>query len=325
VESPPRRRHWGTFVLRIGLAGPQIVAVPRPLHETNALEFGVSWFRRGRASGLLIAGSHPKANVDGTSDVLRASNRCNVFNLSHQVLLRQLQSRPMLVIQSRALRAPVDADVVIAADDGAMCYEALTPLKRDLVDRLRRQGLRTRLVDGSPLTAGYELGCLRQGALTLGENKEMVGLWLSPSLRGKYRQQSEERLLTAQFETVGIPTVHANLFAFLSQQRIASPGTTIPDELRASVLAYLKNYDVVRLRLVRTRWSRYPVIRVIDHNSDQSFLCIAADDQSLPLVVNLTGWVGNEHRTVVSHGLDREALRHFMDSGATWLEVRQSP
>ena len=101
-ESGMPRKFWGTFVFRKGLASQNIVEVPRPLLERQSLEFGASLFVQLDASALLIGGSHPFANRDGSSDLARRSNKANAFNLVHQAFLRELGSRSMLVIQSRS-------------------------------------------------------------------------------------------------------------------------------------------------------------------------------------------------------------------------------
>ena len=90
-------RGWGTYVFRFGTPGSHVIQVPRPLYERNAYEFAITLFDRMTATGLFLAGAHPAANVDGSADIIRLSNKVNMFNLVHQVCLREWGPRPMMV------------------------------------------------------------------------------------------------------------------------------------------------------------------------------------------------------------------------------------
>jgi len=308
------------------MAKSYVIEVPRPLYETHSFEFGLSLFQRHEAAALLLAGAHSQANSDDSSDVARLANRANVFNLVHEVLLRQWGLRPMVIVQSRAISAPVDADVVIATDDGGSDFTQLSILKRDIASQLELDGMRIRYVDGSEHISGYELGNqLQTATLSLALNKELISLWLSPSLRTKYRQSMDNRLLLAQFETVGIPTVEADLYSYLSGRDDKPSFASLPDELRNSVEQYLRNYDIVSLRQITRQWHLSHLTRVIDHDSGQSFLLIAARLGAVPHVVNLTGWLGDAQRVVLIDGLTPELVQEFVESKSRWLEVRGAP
>ncbi|MCA9150931.1 MAG: hypothetical protein KDA92_16580, partial [Planctomycetales bacterium] len=212
-EELPRQRHWGTYVFRAGLESPYVVEVPRPLYEQQTFQFGISLFEHPRSSVLMIAGAHPFANPNGTADVMRLANKVCLFHLVRQVLLREFPVEPMLLMQSRAIQAPIDADVVIGTDDGTSSYEQSGPLVRGVVDQFKADNRRVRLVDGSELTAGYELGILLQASSLLhSENKQMVSLWISPALRRKYRDSRTLTMAAAQFSSIGIESVEMELF-----------------------------------------------------------------------------------------------------------------
>jgi len=67
----PRRKYWGTYVFRMGGTERFVIQVPRPITEINVFEFGVSLFEQLKAKALLIGGSHPLSNLDGSSDIIR--------------------------------------------------------------------------------------------------------------------------------------------------------------------------------------------------------------------------------------------------------------
>lgn len=333
-RTPPRR-HWGTYAFRLGLADPYVVEVPRPLYERHVYEYGVTLFERVPAAAILIAGAHPRANLDGSADVVRMANKLSAFNLVHQVLLRELGPRPTLIVQARAIREPLMTDVVIATADGTARAEELTPLKRKLLDVFRRDGLKCQFADGSAEIAGYELGVTLQSAsLNLTQNKELVSVWLSPSLRTMYRCQDENRLQHSQFSALGIPSIDADLYDYLAGHlaghlAAAGPQPTqceLPEQLTRDLTAYLHNRDVVGLRKLQRQWSDFRLTRLIDRDSRQAFLLISRRaGPQLPAVVNLAQPVGPELTAVVGRGLSREQVWRFIDSRATWLQLRHEP
>ena len=292
VEALPKQRHWGTYVFRAGMASPYIVEVPRPLYERQTHQFGAALLERLDAAALLIAGAHPFANADGTSDVARVANKVNAFQLTRQVLLRELASDALLVVQTRAIQAPVNADLVVATDDGTSSAEQLSPLVKQVIEQMSEDGLRVQLVDGSPETAGYELGLLLQASsLNQSINKQMITLWLSPSLRQSYRDSALLRLMEAQFDAVGIPTVEHELYDYLVSLDADTSGAELSREFVATVAKFLENGDIMHLYRLTQQWPQLRCVRLIDISTDQAFLLVQPAAGGLPAVFNLDGAV----------------------------------
>jgi hypothetical protein len=138
-----RRRFWGTYVFRMGPSGNYVVQIPRPISELNVFEFGVNLFDQLKATALLIGGSHPLANVDGSSDIIRIENKVNLFNLVNQVINRESLNQSMLLVQCRAFgnrpdRAPTDLDKIISLKQGTMTPSGFDPLMVHLVYILKK-------------------------------------------------------------------------------------------------------------------------------------------------------------------------------------------
>ncbi len=322
-ELAEPRRHWGTYVFRAGLAEPFIVEVPRPLFEAHVFEFGLSLFGRPAASALLIAGAHPQTNVDGRADVSKLSNKVNLFNLVRQVLLREMGQRPMLVMQTRAIQSVTDADVVVATDDGTSLPAHLSPLKSRLLRQFETDSLRVRFVDGKPDTAGYELGLLLQGsALRHAENKEIVSLWLSPSLRSKFRQQVDDRAMAAQFDACGISTLEGDLVELLASAAPHAKVHTLPRSFKDSIAKYIQQRDIVQLYRVKVEWPDWQMNRLIDSRTGQLFLLVAPTHEHLPAVANLAP-ATEESSSTLCNRFDREHVESYIDSRATWMEFRK--
>lgn len=224
AEPARPRRYWGTYVWRAGASQPHIVQIPHPLLEPYTLEYGIALFERLRGHALLMSGTHAKANSDGSSDVLNANHPQSLFNLVHQVMLRESQQTPMLAAQIRGFgyrpdRPMTSADMLMAFHHGISAPEALPTLGLDLFHTLKRDGLEVRFVNGSAETAGYEsTGVLQSRYMDATVNKSLVLLWLSPTIRSHYRQQSGNRSLAAQFHALRIPTLEANLSDYVLRQ-----------------------------------------------------------------------------------------------------------
>ena len=321
-----QRKGWGTFVFRPGLADPFAVEIPRPLFESRSFDFGVNLFQRPRGAALIIAGAHPRANMNGTSDISKASNKTNLFNLVRHVLLRHMSDRPFLISQARAIQAPVEADIVVATDDGATLTQNLTPLKDQLLQQLTDDELSITFVDGRKETAGYELGVLMQAtSVQVSQNKEVVSLWLSPSLRTKFRQQSENHALTAQFDACNIPTIQQKLITYLSSQyddqsanADAILSQPIPAAIRRDLELYSRNFDIVRLLSIIQNNPDWSFVRVQDPASGQSFLSISQEEGEFPTVMNVTGAISQ--RVVHLNRFDRQAIVGYIRSRALWLQ-----
>ncbi len=323
-DSP---RGWGTFVFRPGLIDEIAIEVPRPRFERRSFDFGLSLFHRPRSSALLIAGAHPRANLDGSADISQTANRTNLFNLVRHVLLRHLGDRPFLIAQARAIRAPVDADIVVATDDGSRTLEQVTHLKSRLLTRLTDDLFGVQFVTGQRETAGYELGILMQAtAIQISQNKEVMSLWLSPSLRTRFRQQSENYALSAQFHLCKIPSLEVNLLSYLLDQyatrQLTQAPAALPLQLASDLQQYVQTQDVVQLLKITRSYPQWKFTRLIDHVSGQAYLLLHRDAASFPIVLNLTGAISNQ--IVRVQEINRDVLTQFIRSRALWLQMEAS-
>lgn len=323
---------WGTYVFRPGLADSFAVEVPRPLFERRSFDFGISLFERPKGSALLIAGAHPRANLDGSADISKVANKTNLFNLVRHVLLRQIGNRPYLITQARAIQAPVQADIVLATDDGISDLRDLTPLKKRLVNQLNADHLSCAFVDGHQDTAGYELGILMQAtSVQVSENKEVISLWLSPSLRIKFRDQADNNALAAHFEACGLPTVQQDLTEYLTRHELMHEptvdsgvrATPLPDQLKCDLHAYVDSFDILKLINLTRQFDQWNFTRLLDSKSGQAFLLVSKHADEFPTVLNLTGYIG-EHAIQLTD-VDPKTINAFISSRALWLEPVSSP
>ena len=324
AQRGAQRRYWGTYVLRLGAAEPYLVQVPRPLYEINSFEYAMFLFERLDAKALLIAGANPKANLDGSADIVKYGNMTSLFTLASQVMLRESHDQPMMVIHSRAFGRQGDAllpeeDIMLSLYNGVRRAEGLSLLAQRVAEALDSDGLSYRFVDGSPQTAGYEVGSLPQSMyMDASVNKDFAVVWASPRVRASYRQQRENRQQAAQFAALDVLTVEDDLPVRLTQAQWRAGGV-LPDGVLAQIKRYVTGNDVVSLARLLRQWPALNYLRIIDRDSQQAFLQVNDERGQVMAVANLAP--RDLERTVMlsaSTAIDAQA-RHFIDSRAAVL------
>ncbi|MBK8816246.1 MAG: poly-gamma-glutamate biosynthesis protein PgsC/CapC [Methylococcaceae bacterium] len=324
-QTTSNPRYWGMYLFRIGESSPVAVEIPRPLFEKNSFEYGVSLFERLKAQALFIATTHPGANSDGSADLIDPNNKLSVFNLLNQVLIRKKNEAPLLLLNVRAFsyrsdRPYPDADMVLSLADGIVSRAQLNPLAQNLLTTLESEGFNVKLLDGSDQTSGYEVGATAQSYyLEAASNKTFAMLWLSPTVRAAYRQQSENLLQAAQFNGLEIPTVEGDLETYLQNQNAFSGRETIDLSFRDQVNDYIDQQDVIRLQQIlgNAKALGYSLIRFLDRNSKQAFLVINKNNVSIALT-NL-GVKKHDVYTVDDRQPLSSQYREYLSQRKTWL------
>lgn len=322
-------RYWGTYVFRLGQAAPYLLQVPRPLYETNSFEYAVAQFERLKARALLIAGTHPDANTDGSADLVLMSNQASLFTLTNQVILRETAARPLLVLHSRALGYRPDTpapntDIVIACSPEIMPPLPPSPLLQQLLTSLRADGLHYRFYDGSPALAGYDVyGVAQYAYLEATENKRFCALWIAPEARAEYRQQRDNRIEQATFEALGIASRERDLWRYLSAHSVAP--STLPAGVSTALERYLQSRDPVTLRRLQQQWPSYRLTRLLDRNTQQSLLVVRDAAGAIRLVMNLHPRTPASRQRQSLARLDRASVQRFLDSRRAHLEFLPPP
>ena len=327
-EADPPRRFWGTFAFRLGGTTPFVIEVPRPRMESRTFEVGVALFDRVEASALLIAGSHPYANADASADVVRVENRRTLFNLVHQVLLREASTEARFMILCPAFaRGTADSDppAMLALHDGTAQPGHLSPLGRQLVNSLVEDAIEPVLVDGSPAGAGYEVGLQAQARyLEQSENNELAILWLSSATRDSFRQLGQERSRDRDFAQLGIATVERDVQGWLSEARPTDLDATGRAELSELLRYYIESADVMALRRIESRWPRLRFERVLDLSSPRAFLLLLDQHDGLAAAINLQLRTSGDPMLLSAEQLPSGASR-FVNQRRSLLLTRSGP
>jgi len=337
-DSAAQRRFTGTYIFRTGMANGFIVQVPRPLFDRNSFEYGVYLYENLGASVLAISGAHPMANRNLSADVLLVQNKTALFNLVTQVVMREARNIPMMAVACRAFsykpyRESPGADAFLATGDWSSEPARLSLNGRLLMEKLEADGLEVLPVHGQEATMGFEVGVSpTYNYLPLTQDKEFAVLWLSPELRRYYRMDNSKRTENTQFEFLGIETRTVDLFDFLKEQLKRIPaqykaplytnGNPVPDSIRDNMTLYHIHSDIILLENLLRDNSGYTVSRLIDTDSQQSFLVFLPKGNGFPIVVNLFPR-NEEWRYIKERTPDRETVKRFIDSHTAWLVFKE--
>lgn len=319
------RRYWGMYVFRTTPAKPYLVQIPRPLSEINVFEYSVALFERLNAQFLLVGGTHPLANQDRSSDLLLMENKVNLFNLVSQVALREWDKKPMLLLQCRARAfqdAPVQNPVLLWFNTGTSSVEMLDNRGQFLLTTLEQDLGKVSFVGGKSQVAGYSSGGTA-GALYLDQttNKDMATLWLAPSVRALFRQQTDNRLLERQIKAIGLRTEHADLYTFITAGELATPATPLPEKLRQHLKNYISNQNINDLWRAVQDSPDFHFVQLLDISSKQAFLIVSAQKEKPLLVVNLFPRSPDTAVQVPVSRLSRKVVTDFVESRTSWMQV----
>ncbi len=314
-------RHWGTYVFRVGSAQPYVVEVARPISEINTLEFGAGLFEKLQARALLIAGTHPFSNFDGSANLLHSANKINLFNLVHQVILRQTENAPMLVMQLRAFsnedNTPSAKTDILMAKLGTF-NEPSSVLTQPINDALKAYGLNVQYVTGSSDAQGYEVSWNAQARYSpFTQNKPFYVLWVSPKTRSSFLDQEDNRQQRAKFSTLGINTKEVDIARWANQTQVSNDKQI---KINFSLLEeFFITENIISLKRFLNENTQYQFQRLIDINTRQAYLAMSFPQGDLLALVNLQTHNGKNH---ILKGQDIPSLKRiqkFVDERARWL------
>ncbi|WP_181870801.1 poly-gamma-glutamate biosynthesis protein PgsC/CapC [Vreelandella rituensis] len=308
TQSGGPSQPWGTFVIGTGLPSSQLVEVPRPRFERNTLEAGIILFQTLEAGALLVAGSHPFLDPEGGADVLSPRNPRTLFNLMHQVFVREAGEASLLVTQVRGMgeQADTQATSLLAFEDGLRPDAEPLPLRQRLREALETMGLAPKDVIGDEETAGYEVGNSAQTRyLAAARNTDFAIAWIAPSARRAFELPSDDRQQQLQFQALEIETVGTSLAEQVERRGMSQE--SLPESVESLLEHHAETGDIVALRQLQHQG--YHLARVLEPDSRQAFLLVfeANEPRSIFAIANL-------------NPLNREVIEPVLGRLATALE-----
>jgi len=204
----------GLYFIHLDPANALNIQVPRPLYESNTIQFASQLYQRSNAKLLLIAGAHPFASEE--ANVMAAANVKTLFNIVHQSALRHYQQSGVLNLQIRSHSAPSH----IRPSALAFQYTEPHPSHKFGLSKVRESlkelGVEHQIVLGQAATRGLELGTSPQtGYQIFSPVSELATLWLASDFKQHF-SISNEALLQRLLAVSQYPIIKQTNIAALS-------------------------------------------------------------------------------------------------------------
>lgn len=318
-------QHGGVTVLRMGTAEPYVLEAPRPVRERATVETAVRLWSDLQGRALVLAGAAADANADSSADVLSSANAQTLFQLVHQVLLREMGTEPAIALQVRAMgirpdQATLPADAVLAFDRMPADPRQLTGIAAQLLADLTRLGLSPMLHTGEAATAGYGAPTGPQAAyMEQAQSKQLAMLWVSSTARVGVQQETLESRRRA-FEGLGIPVRQTDMGPLLARSRITGP--QLPAHARSLAMRYLASGDIVALSGLQSAVPDLRLERIEDPGGRGAFLLMAGPGGGLRAVLSLAEAFPKSAIRQVPAGLIGQAqAQAFLEGRVWWMEA----
>lgn len=329
------KHYWGTYIFRLSESEPYIIEIPRPGYEVNSFEYATSLFEQLNARALLIAGTHPHANVDGSADMVQFSNKSSLFTLINQIIMRENFDEQLFVFSVRAFgfREDVelpDTDILISLSHGIRSNTGISSKLEALLKLFDKNNFSYQFVMGKEETAGYEIGSIPQSLYALiSQNKVFGVIWLSPFIRKSYRQKHDDYVETGHFNSLDISTLEVDVNKHLSDNlklfKSSSPIVTIPEAFRLNLNTYLMNRDFLALMKSLNSVKDYAYQRLIDKDTRQSFLSVKDKNQRIVMLINLSSIEQDSVININEKNTFDADIEKFINSKTAWLIIGQLP
>jgi len=283
-ENNQNKKYRGSYIMRYSASSPYSIQISRPIFEKSTFEYGVSLFERSKALALQISGTHPFANDDRTSDLLKFSNKQSFYNLFNQVLLRETKNLPITAVTLRAVSnrayAPIPKeDAIISFFENSGSMNELSYNSKELYRFIKKDGLNIKIANGSDDTSGYEVNSVAQALyIPQVENKQFAMLWLSPDIRDMYKQKQEDSFLIRSMEHIGIKTKHIYFEKWINNLKFKK----IDEKIFIKIDEYSKTKDPILL--IKILENNINIELIYDNTTKMTFLVFKEKNNILAML-----------------------------------------
>jgi hypothetical protein len=319
-ETDNNSRHWGTYVLKLGPSSNYIVEVPMPIIEKNTFEFATSLFQTVDARAILISGTHPLANSDGTSQLTSSTNIDSLFNLFHQSLLQHFSAQSPFAVQIRGFNPTPDehaSQVVVAHFEyrkpSAQSHPGLLSLKQTL----QQMGLALRHEDPKKLEQRFQARFNAQSRFTKYINDaQYAEIWLPSLLRHQLDRFQEDDMLTKKMAALNVPILETDIKQWLTIQSYTAPLAAELALFKEQLSHFKRSQNINQLYQL---WQDFPFLKVLFDNNSQSYYLAQFDvQQKLQAVANLTPLNDQKQLSVNQHERNK-IVASFVDNRLGYL------
>ena len=283
-----KTRYWGTYIFKIGKAENIIIQTPRPFYESHTFEYSLELFSQLNARFLMLSGTHPLSNKDGSADVMRFKNKANLFNLLNQVLYRESGNTPMNALHIRGRQANTLLSTTMATLAFHQVFESLEQLnnQEQYIYHYLNAHLPLAITDGSIDSAGYDAMALQSLYLKQSKNNTFNILWLPSSLRSHYKQVSQNDIKVQHFRSINIAIKEASFIETLPLYRPSLSKHCYKESID-HLLFYLNSRDITEIEALNRKGEVEVTLFIDTHNAQPYILLTLPHTKELLAIAKL--------------------------------------
>lgn len=319
-DSDVPLKHWATLVMNLQAKNNDVIKVPNPFFEKTSFEFGSVLFKQMQNRFLLLSGSHPWANPDGSSNVTLAGNTQTLYHIMYMAIAKEFDKQNVLPIQVRGFSyqesRPFPAEHVLVSLWQNINQHQPSDSINNLLSVIQRIGLNYRFVDGDFITAPYYLSTNQQiDYLNYLSLSDFVTLWVSPLARDSFKATDAIKVEEQHARLLKIPVYRQDIQSF----RLNTQPTTglVSEKLQAQLLNYAQTRNIHSLKRAYSLPEPLTLAYLLDSSSFQQFILVLDDTSSIVAVVNL-----NSLNSFEIFSDTPQALSTFVESRHRWLLPR---
>ena len=313
------KRHWGTFVIKLGVASNYVIEIPAPYAEQNTFEFGSLLFEELDARAILVAGANPLANADGSARVTASDNMESLFNLVHQRLLADLAGAEPLVLQIRGYQPQPGAadDVLLAPFRFQKPRADSQPAFLRLREKLEVLGLPVAVVDALQLSGRQARFNAQSRYLKYVEQAQYAEIWLPFDVRQSFQRFQSGDLLLDKFSALGVVPEWQSLAEWLPQQVFSAQAGRGQTALRPLLEGFLASENIQFLAQLKRRLNGGSMQLVADRRTLEQHLIVRDASAAILVVINLNA-LSDQQLSVVNDD-QQVQIGHYLEQRARWL------
>lgn len=313
-DSP--RKNWATLVVNLNAQSEYLVTVPNPFFEKTSFEFGSVLFRQLQNRFLLLSGTHPWANPDGSSNVTLTGNKNTLYHVLFMAITREYENRQMTPVQVRGFsfqesRPFPKEHALISLWQNINQYQPSGKVDT-LLQQLDDIGLNYRFVDGDHNSAPYYISTNQQiDYLDYVDLDEFLTLWISPLTRDSFKATDEIKIEEQHARLLGLTIFRDDIRTFSIANKVQRSVNT---EIIAQLSAYASRRNVHHLNNANLRLTNGQLIYLLDSSSLQQFILYIDENGDVIAGINLNSLNNRQLSNKQSN-----ALEVFVQSRYRWL------
>lgn len=321
VEEQPlwaesnQRKNWATLVINLTAQTNYLVQVPNPFYDRTSFEFGAALFNKLQNRFLLLSGTHPWANPDGSSNVALAGNRHTLYHTMFMAITKEFEHQAPTPVLLRSFSfqesRPFPQEMAMLSLWRNINQYSPGQQTQFLLQELQDLGLSYRFVNGDFITSPYYQSTSQQiDYLNYLALDQYVTIWLSPLIRDSFKATEAIKIEEQHARLLGLPVFRRDIRSF----GINPNPDTYNQGIHPALLSYAKSRNIHSFYDAFEQLHNARLGYLLDSSTLQQFILILDSEENIISAINLNSL---NQKTLASSSPD--ALSRFVESRYLWL------